>query len=384
MDVGSTVLSNADEVALKTIALAPMPGGGSRLAWVGSDKAVHVAQLDCEDKLVGTPFSVPAYDLGDVHADANGGALLLTRDAPGGGTLNCGVPANLCDGGPTPARACFNMFMVRFDCAGSEQWATSLTTATAALPPYSTSKTGPEVNMIWEPYQHHGRIAYDGANYAGYFGQAISVSQNGCINIHQGDRMQVVGPTGTLLTGHDSFPLGCSHSGFTRIVWDPARGRFSMVCKTDNNNRLAIPGNGLTTVLPLNLDGSYVGDIVVAKGGGSWVTVSNNGAVHLLHFSTGAADQDINLATANFPHLAAYGANNMVASWGSGSSATSTLTAQVRDRQTGAQVSAQFPISVPGNPYYAFKGFPDGSAAYAAPGTSGTKIRIARVLPCSG
>ncbi len=40
-------------------------------------------------------------------------------------------------------------------------------------------------------YMHEGRLATDGSNYAAYFGAAISVSQNGCVNIHQGDRMQL-------------------------------------------------------------------------------------------------------------------------------------------------------------------------------------------------
>ena len=70
--------------------------------------------------------------------------------------------------------------------------------------------------MIWW-YQHHGRIAYDGENYASYFCEAISVSEGGCINIHEGDRMQVVGPSGSVLDGHDSFQGGCSHSWNTRI-----------------------------------------------------------------------------------------------------------------------------------------------------------------------
>jgi hypothetical protein len=47
------------------------------------------------------------------------------------------------------------------------------------------------MHMIWW-YQHHGRLAWDGSNFVAYFCEALSVSQNGCINIHEGDRMQVV------------------------------------------------------------------------------------------------------------------------------------------------------------------------------------------------
>jgi len=121
---------------------------------------------------------------------------------------------------------------------------------------------------------------------------------------------------------------------------------------------------------------------VVAKGGGYWLTVSNAGSVHLLHFNQGMqADQVKNLGSANYPHLVAYGANNMIAVWAS--SITGNMTAQVFDT-SGAQVSPTFPIAAPGHPYQAFKSFPDGSAAYAGVGSSSATIQIARVLPCSG
>jgi sugar lactone lactonase YvrE len=155
-----------------------------------------------------------------------------------------------------------------------------------------------------------------------------------------------------------------------------------MVCKTDNSNRIAQP-NPYRTVYPITLTDSYMDGLVVAAGGGYWVTVSNGGAVHLLHFNSGAqADQDINLASANYPHLVAYGTSRMVAAWAS--FATGSMTAQVRDLATGGEVSAQFTLDVPGHPYQSFKSFPDGSAAYAAVGSASSTIQIARILPCSG
>ena len=154
-----------------------------------------------------------------------------------------------------------------------------------------------------------------------------------------------------------------------------------MICKTDNSNRIAQP-NPYRTILPISLDTSYVGDLVKSQGDGYWLTASNAEAVHLLHFSGNSqADQDKNLATANYPHLVAYGTGKMVAAWAT--SISGNMTAQVLDT-AGGQVSSTFPIAVPGNPYQSFKPFPDGSAAYAAPGTSGTKIRVARILPCNG
>jgi hypothetical protein len=384
-----------DETGVMPLAIAAIPGGDSRVAWItgytangsSTKSQLHVAQLDCDDKLVGTPFTMDAYDFQDIAADANGGVVVLTRDAQGGGTLNCGATSNLCGTAPNPPDACYDTYMVRYDCSGNEQWATKLTTSNATNPPY-TFGSGSNFMVWW--YQHQGRIAYDGTNYAAYFCDAITIQNTTCTNnstnstggvdIHEGDRMQVVGPTGSLLTGHDSFAVGCSHSGFTRIIWDQAAGHFIMTCKTDNNNRIAQPA--YTTVYPVTLDGSYVGDLVVANGGGYWLTVSNGGSVHLLHFNTGKqADQDKPLASANYPHLVAYGANNMVAVWAS--TATGNMTAQVFDT-SGNQVSSSFAIAVPGHPYQSFKSFPDGSAAYASVGSSTATIQIARIMPCSG
>jgi hypothetical protein len=390
VNLGSTLSFGTDETDVVPLAIAAVPGGGSRIAWMtgygryasSTSGQVHVAELDCDDKLVGTPFTLEAHDLQDLAADGAGGVVVVTRDAQGTGDQHCGDVNNLCIL-PSDRPGCYNPYMVRYDCSGHEQWATQLTTSSASTPPYTSG--GGSNHFVWW-YQHQGRIAYDGTNYAAYFCDAITITNNSCINgagkvdIHEGDRMQVVGPTGSLLTGHDSFAGGCSHSGFTRVVWDQAAGHFVMVCKTDNNNRIAQPAP-YRTVYPVTLDGSYVGDLVVGKSGGYWLTVSNAGAVHLLHFNGGQpADQDITLATASYPHLVPYGANQMIAVWAS--SPTGTMTAQVLDAANGSPIGSPFPVSVPGHPYQSFKPFPDGSAAYAAVGSSSSTIQIARVLPC--
>lgn len=390
VNLGSALSFGTDETDVLPLAIAAIPGGGSRIAWMtgyaryGSSKngQAHVAQLDCDDKLVGTPFMLEAHDLQDLAADGNGGVIVLTRDAQGAGDQHCGDVNNLCIL-PSDRPGCYNTYMVRYDCAGNEQWATELTTSSSSVAPYTSG--GGSNQFVWW-YQHQGRIAYDGTNYAAYFCDAITVTNNQCMNgagkvdIHEGDRMQVVGPTGALVTGHDSFGGGCSHSGFTRIVWDQAAGHFVMICKTDNNNRIAQP-NPYRTVYPVTLDGSYVGDLVVSKNGGYWLTVSNAGAVHLLHFNNGQpADQDVTLATANYPHLVAYGARYMIAAWAS--TATGSMMAQVLDAGTGMQLGSPFAINVPGHPYQSFKPFADGSVAYAGVGSSNSMIQIARILPC--
>ena len=73
VNLGMPVLPNGNEGDTRPIpmAIGALPGGGSRLAWMSSHtnygsstmNQVHVADLDCDDKLVGTPFSFPAYDL---------------------------------------------------------------------------------------------------------------------------------------------------------------------------------------------------------------------------------------------------------------------------------------------------------------------------------
>lgn len=47
-------------------------------------------------------------------------------------------------------------------------------------------------------YQRHGRLASDGDSYAAYFGVAITVKNGDCVDIHEGDRMQVVDADGSL------------------------------------------------------------------------------------------------------------------------------------------------------------------------------------------
>jgi hypothetical protein len=401
IDVGIPVVQNEEEAALMPLALSPIPAGGSRLAFMGEGSRVYVAQLDASDQLVGTPLSFPAHDLQDLHADDAGGVVLITRDAEGGGVRNCGAETNLCGAPPEPV-PCFDMVLMRFD-GTSESWATKLTTSSAALPPYSTGPDGDRVYMIWW-YAHHGRIAFDGTNYGAFYGAAISVSQNGCINIHQGDEMRVVGPGGSLLSG--GFDWGCSHSGYERIIWDERSSEFVTICKTDNDDRIAFSPD-YRTILPVDLAYSNLGSLVTASSGGYWLIVSDIrpgepagqaglADVHLVHFVSGEADQDLILANdaglnVRAPHLAAYGSSQMVAAWETSASAGDlsswsedrTLHVQVIDRSTGSRVGEAEAVEVAGNRYQDFRAFPDGSVAYPAPGSTSSRIKILRVLPCA-
>jgi hypothetical protein len=268
------------------------------------------------------------------------------------------------------------MLMVRFDNAGNETWATKLTTASSANPPYTAG--GGANHFIWW-YQHHTRIAYDGTNYAAYFCDAITVANGSCVDIHEGDRMQVVGPSGSIVNHADAFAGGCSHSWNTRIVWDDRSGHFVMVCATDNNNRIARPAPYRTIVSTPDIGTASVGNLILAQGGGYWVTVSHQGTMRLLHFNDATPDQDITIADTDFSHLASYGANNMVVAWESGSG----MNAEVRDASNGSAVSSQFSVNVTDHRYQAFKSYPDGSVAYPAQGSNNQSASIARIMPCS-
>jgi hypothetical protein len=386
IDVGAPVVVNEDDAALKMLSISPIPSGGSRVAWMSNDTNVHVTNLDCDDHVVDS-FTIPGNDYGDVYADDKGGVLLVSRDAQGGGTLNCGIPMNLCGTPPSPAIPCYDMYMVRFD-GKAETWATKLTTASAMLPPYSTGPTGPQTYFIWW-YAHHGRIAFDGTNFAAYYGAATSVSQmcttgnNTAINIHQGDEMRVVSPSGSMLTGHDSFTWGCSHSGFEKILWDPAAGHFEMICRSDSFPHPGLNVNARNLVSAISPTMSAVSNLVVSSMPSNyWALVNDTGTLHLFRFtSAGGAGADVMLGSGDKPHLVKYG-SHLFGAWKPASG--NNMVGQVFDAGTGAAIGSQITIDVPSNQFEDFRDYSDGSAAYPAPGSASTKIKIVRVLPCTG
>ncbi|HEY4186740.1 MAG TPA: hypothetical protein VGP07_16805 [Polyangia bacterium] len=439
IDVGvsyayNEVDNNGAGLGLTPLAISPLPGGGSRLAFLGkSDSAVHIVTLDTADQVVaGSAFTLPAYDFQDIYADASGGTVLVGRNAMGStDNHNCGDINNLCGlvaSYPTAA-SCYDMYMVRFD-GSTETWATKLTETTPTLPAYGTGPTGGgNVIYIWSEYAHNGRIAFDGTNYAGYFGAAITVPGQACVgsstlsngvNIHQGDRMKVVNGAGALQTS--GFDWGCSHSGYERVLWDPTAKKFIAVCKNDaatgsKSGRVAF-APGATTIYPVDLSYSQLGSVALAGGGGYWVVSSDiragqptgaNGLadVHLLHVpsaTTPTPDHDLVLASDGqndrAPHLAAYGSGQFLAAW---ESSTTTgdfpqndskrqMFVQLIDGTTGgapagSTTTSAGPVKVTpnvlGSRYQDFRGYPDGSVAYPAPGSSATKLQILRVLGCN-
>ncbi|MFF5081207.1 hypothetical protein ACFY36_29495 [Actinoplanes sp. NPDC000266] len=345
------------------LAIAATPGGGSWLAWLGTDGKVHLGRLGCDDKLAGGATSFTGIDLQDVQADAAGGVLLLTRK----GSCNTGP---LCGGESSP---CNTMWMVRFDNDGRQVWERQVTNLAGGRGGYDDG-----ARFVWW-YQHHGRLASDGANYAAYFGVAITVRNGDCVDVHEGDRMQVVSKSGALLSGHGSFEVGCSHAWTSRIVWDPRVKKYVMVCATDNDCRIAQP-NPYRTVAKGTCDGTlFGGDLVLAASKGYWTAWSQGGTVKLSHFagSSAAGKTVATGATSQHPHLVTYGEGKMLLSWQSGSS----MKARVFDSGTGSAIGAAFTIGVKDHNYQAFKSYADGSAAYPAAGASPGTVTIARVLP---
>ncbi|HEY4393793.1 MAG TPA: hypothetical protein VGP64_07005 [Polyangia bacterium] len=443
VDVGATyayneVDSNGAGLGLTPLAISPIPGGGggSRLAFLGKGESnVHVVTLDANDQMVsGSGFTVPGYDFQDIYADANGGVMLISRTAMGSAdNNNCGNIDNLCGASssyPTAA-SCYDMYMVRFD-GSSETWATNLTQTSPSLPAYGTSATsGGNVIFIWSEYAHNGRIAFDGTNYAGYFGAAITVPNQACVdsnstlttgvNIHQGDRMQVVDGSGTLQTKL-GFAFGCSHSGYERVIYDTAQNKFVTVCKNDaptggKGGRIALAPN-TSTIYPVDLYYSDLGNVLQAGGAGDWIitsdiragqTMNANGLadIHLLHIKSTSMltpDNDIPLVSDaendRAPHLAGYGSGMMLAAWEE-STATGDFSQNDKNRQmyiqaldsttgmspSGSSTSSAGPLmlspNVLGSRYQDFRTYPDGSVAYPTPGSSGTSIKILRVMGCS-
>jgi hypothetical protein len=365
VSLGSTAASfnaHGDTDPLPT-AIAAAPSGGSWLAWLGTDSKVHLGKLGCDDKLVGAPTSFDGIDLEDIKADANGGVILLTRPGPqGSGTL--------CGGTSSPTK---EMWMVRFDNSGKQVWEHQVTNLSSSLGGYD-----PGALFVWW-YNHHGTLAYDGTNYAAYFEVAITVKNGSCVDIHEGDRMQVVNAsTGAGVAGHDSFGWGCSHAWDSHIVWDGRTGHYAMVCATDNNCRIAQPPN-YQTVASGVCDGTlFGGDIVLAGSKGYWTAWSNGNQAKLVHFTTGAADQTVVTADrTEHSHLVSYGAGRALLTWSSGSSTA----AQVYDSTTGKAVGSQFTIGVPDHPYVETKDYADGSVAFPAVGSSSSTIRIVRIMP---
>jgi hypothetical protein len=344
------------------LAIAAIPAGGSWLAWHGTGDRVYLGRLDCQDHLIGKPTSFTGLDLQDVQADSKGGALLVTRR----GDCKTGP---LCGGSSSP---CNTMHLIRFDTSGHQVWEQQVTNLSPTRGGYDDG-----ARFVWW-YQHHGRLAYDGTNYAAYFGVAITVRNGNCVDIHEGDRMQVVGPGGKLLAGHDSFDFGCSHSWTARIIWDPRTKHFAMTCATDNACRIAQP-NPYRTVVSAPCDGTlFGGDLVLARTRGYWTAWSQGGTVRLSRFSSGAASTTITTAArSQHPHLVSYGTGRMLLAWESGSG----MRAQVYDSGTGRAVGSQLRIAVRDHSYQAFKGYADGSAAYPAAGGTSTTVKIARVLP---
>jgi len=186
-----------------------------------------------------------------------------------------------------------------------------------------------------------------------------------------------------MLTGHDSFTWGCSHSGFEKIVWDATAGRFVMICRSDAFPHVGLNVNAHNLVFAIDASNSSIGNVVLsATANDYWTLVSNTGALHLFQFTTaGGTTSDVALGNGDKPHLVKYG-THLFGAWVP--NGATSMVGQVLDASTGAAIGSPVPVDVSSNQFQDFRDYPDGSVAYPAPGSSSTKIKIVRVLPCTG
>jgi len=222
--------------------------------------------------------------------------------------------------------------------------------------------------------------------------------------------MNVIGPDGNALDG--GFGLGCSHSGYERIVWDDQNNRYVTVCINDlptdgENGKLAL-APAAQTIMPVDLYYANVGDVIPDGNGAFWVALSDradgepessDGAadVHLVRFNDSGVIDDINITmdqplNSRAPHLSAFGENGLLVAWEQSSNpgnlsswdAERKLHVQAFMKDTGAAIGDPLVIDgVLGNRYVSFRAFPDGSVAVPVGGESNTSVRILRILPCS-
>ena len=90
--------------------------------------------------------------------------------------------------------------------------------------------------------------------------------------------MKVVSSTGALQST-PGFGIGCSHSGYERVIYDAAAKKFIPVCKNDamtgsKSGRIALAPN-TSTIYPVDLNYSDLGNVLSAGGGGDWIITSD-------------------------------------------------------------------------------------------------------------
>jgi ribosomal protein S4E len=380
VDLGSAIDCNEEEAELKPLVISPMDDGGLKIAWMSTDGKINVSTLDSDNEVKeDSTISIEGNDFSDMIAHDDGGAILVTRSKESG-------DESLLNNPPSTAIPCYGMHLVRFDDSGNELWETEMTNDTL---PYTDNAI-----FIWW-YAHHGRIAFNGTNYAAYYGAAISVSGD----IHQGDRETIVSSDGVVQSG--GWEWGCSHSGYERVIWDSSQEQFAGICKTDNQDRIMY--NVDSTVKSIDLYYSNLGNLVADGDGGYWMTVSDiedgqtasqdgYADVHLVHYDADSSTTDEDTIIADqtdlnerAPHLAKLGDDKLIAAWET-SPSKGEISYNDQDREFYVQVydmdgnalTDSTQVDIKGNRYQDLVSFPDGSVAFVAPGTDSSTVNIAK------
>jgi hypothetical protein len=378
--LSGNISSNEEEAGLKPLVISPIPNGGSRIAWMGTDGKTHVTTLNSSDEITGSTFTISGNDFSDMFAHNDGGVILHTKSKESGEESLLNYPPDT----PIP---CYGMYLTKFDNSGNIIWSTEITNNKV---PYTEGAI-----FVWW-YAHHGRIAWNGSSYAAYYGAAMSVSGD----IHQGDRQSLVSSSGTIQSG--GWDWGCSHSGYEYVIWDGFKNKFASICKTDNNDRIMYNVN--QTVRNIDLWYSNLSTLVSDKKGGYWTVVSDKESsqiantdgfadVHLLHFTPeGTTDKDIVIAGQNglnerSPHISLYGDNHILVGWETSSlkgdlnsnDSNRNFYVKAFDISTGKAASDSLKLDIKGNRYRDLVSFPDGSTAFISTGSSSNEVKIARI-----
>lgn len=335
----------------RPIHLAPLPDGSARVAWSGSDGAVHVTQLDANLQRVGPDFVVPGTDCRGLVAHADGHVVVLVRRAE-------------------------KMALVRLAPDGTVVFDLTLIGDTAQ------TESGAKFINNWG---HEGRMVWTGKSYALYFGHAMNWGAQG---VHQGDLLTEVNTSGATVGG--GWNWGCSHSLDVRLAHDGQN--LIPVCLSDCYPQKAILYNhyGTLRAEPTGDCGGYsqarLGGLVAAPGGGFFLSfVSPEGRttrdVGVLKADALGSPQwtkwlTNTAADEQAPHLARYG-TRMLATW---RDAAATQVAVV-DLE-GELLEGPVPVPVELAARDDLSTFPDGDVAWAHAWDDMTRLKVVRVRAC--
>lgn len=337
----------------RPVHLVGLTDGTARVAWSGSGQ-VHVTPVTPSLQRLGPDVTLAGESVrGFVAHDDGTLALLVVR-----GT---------------------GMFLVKLRADGSVVFETAVVND----PPSETQ------GARWvDSWGHEGRLLFTGQVYVAYFGHT---KHFGSVGKHQGDLLiSLSATTGQPTGGPAGWDWGCSHSLDVRLAWDGAS--IAPVCLSDCYRAKAVmlgDSDILQDEPSGNCAGSSLGELgglASLPGGGFGVTFATHegrasrdvGFIALdaqqrkspvVWLTTGAGDESA-------PHLARYGASQLLASWREGAdSKLAVLSA------AGAVMEGPVTAAVGVADRDDFARWPGGDVGWAE--GAGGSLRVSRVRACT-